>query len=118
MAAAGKGYNVVLDAIYGAPAEAALRATAPGARMMSIGVQAGLVMSVSLRDLVSRTHVGVGTGMRPAAERRAAFERLIDLARNGRVEVDVVSFTLDDALAAWDAQRSSPHGKIIVTPGR
>jgi NADPH:quinone reductase len=118
MAAAGKGYNVVLDAIYGAPAEAALRATAPGARMMSIGVQAGPVMSVSLRDLVSRTHVGVGTGMRPAAERRAAFERLIDLARNGRVEVDVVSFTLDDALAAWDAQRSSPHGKIIVTPGR
>jgi NADPH2:quinone reductase len=116
--AAGKGYDVVLDAIYGPPAEAALRATAPGARMMSIGVQAGFIMSVSLRDLVSRTHVGVGTGMRPAAERRAAFERLIDLARNGRIEVDIVSFALDDALAAWEAQRSSPHAKIIVTPGR
>jgi NADPH:quinone reductase-like Zn-dependent oxidoreductase len=117
-AAAGKGYDVVLDAIYGPPAEAALRATAPGARMMSIGVQAGFVMSVSLRDLVSRTHVGVGTGMRSAAERRAAFERLIDLSRNGQIEVDVASFTLEDALAAWDAQRNSPHGKIIVTPGR
>jgi NADPH:quinone reductase-like Zn-dependent oxidoreductase len=116
--AAGKGYDVVLDAIYGPPAEAALRATAPGARMMSIGVQAGFIMSVSLRDLVSRTHVGVGTGMRPAAERRAAFERLIDLARNGQIEVDIVSFTLDDALAAWEAQRSSPHAKIIVTARR
>jgi hypothetical protein len=86
--------------------------------MMSIGVQAGFVMSVSLRDLVSRTHVGVGTGMRSAAERRAAFERLIDLSRNGQIEVDVASFTLDDAVAAWEAQRNSPHGKILVTPGR
>jgi NADPH:quinone reductase-like Zn-dependent oxidoreductase len=86
--------------------------------MMSIGVQAGFTMSVSLRDLVSRTHVGVGTGMRPTAERRAAFERLIDLARNGQIQVDTVSFALDDAVAAWDAQRNGPHGKIIVTPGR
>jgi NADPH:quinone reductase len=117
-AAAGKGFNVVLDAIYGQPAEAALRATAPGARMMSIGVQAGFVMSVSLRDLVSRSHVGVGTGMRPVTERRAAFERLLQLSRGGGIQVDITSFTLDEALAAWEAQRQSPHGKIIVTPGR
>jgi NADPH2:quinone reductase len=116
--AAGKGFNVVLDAIFGPPAEAALRVTAPGARMMSIGVQAGFVMSVSLRDLVSRSHIGVGTGMRPVAERRAAFERLLQLSRDGQIQVDVTSFSLDDALAAWEAQRNSPHGKIIVTPGR
>jgi NADPH:quinone reductase len=116
--AAGKGFNVVLDAIFGPPAEAALRATAPGARMMSIGVQAGFVMSVSLRDLVSRSHIGVGTGMRPVAERRAAFERLLQLSRSGQIQVDITSFTLDDALAAWEAQRNSPHGKVIVTPGR
>jgi NADPH2:quinone reductase len=116
--AAGKGFNVVLDAIFGPPAEAALRATAPGARMMSIGVQAGFVMSISLRDLVSRTHVGVGTGMRPVAERRAAFERLLLLSRNGQIQVDITRFALEDALAAWEAQRNSPHGKIIVAPGR
>src|SRR5271170_4550990 len=114
-AAADKGFNVVLDAIYGPPAEAALRATAPGGRMMSIGVQAGFVMSVSLRDLVSRSHVGVGTGMRSVAERRAAFDRLIDLGRRGQVQVDIKNFALADAAAAWEAQRNSPHGKIIVT---
>jgi hypothetical protein len=62
--------------------------------------------------------MGVGTGMRPAAERRAAFERLLALSRDGRIEVDVMSFALDDALAAWEAQRHSPHGKIIVIPAR
>jgi NADPH:quinone reductase len=116
-AAAGTGYNVVLDALFGAPAEAALRTTAPGARMMSIGVQAGFTMTVSLRDLVSRSHVGVGTGMRPVAERRAAFDRLIELGRSGRIEVDVVNFALADAAAAWEAQRLSPHGKIIISTG-
>jgi NADPH2:quinone reductase len=116
-AAAGPGYDVVLDVIFGPPAEAALRATAAGARMMSIGVQAGFTMSVSLRDLVSRSHSGVGTGMRPVAERRAAFDRLIDLGQRGKVRVDVTNFTLAEAAQAWDAQRLSPHGKIIVSTG-
>jgi NADPH:quinone reductase len=116
-AAAGTGYNVVLDALFGAPAEAALRTMSPGARMMSIGVQAGFTMTVSLRDLVSRSHIGVGTGMRPVAERRAAFDRLIDLGRNSQIQVDVVNFALPDAAGAWEAQRLSPHGKIIVSTG-
>lgn len=113
-AASGDGFNVVLDAIYGPPAEAALRATAPGARMISIGVQAGFSMSVSLRDLVSRSHIGVGTGMRPVAERRAAFERLIEFGREGHIDVETTHFMLEHAPAAWEAQRRSPHAKILV----
>ena len=61
--AAGEGYNVVLDVVYGPPAEAAMKATAPGARMMSIGVQAGQTVTLSLRDLVFRSHIG-GLGAR------------------------------------------------------
>jgi NADPH:quinone reductase len=116
-APAGPGYDVVLDVIYGAPAEAAMRATAPGARMMSIGIQAGSTVTLSLRDLVFRSHIGVGTGQRPAAERRAAYERLLAYAARGQVKVDVVTFPLDEASAAWSAQAGSPHGKIIVTTG-
>jgi NADPH:quinone reductase-like Zn-dependent oxidoreductase len=116
-AAAGEGYNVVLDCIYGPPAEAAMRATAPGARMMSIGIQAGPTVTLSLRDLVFRSHIGVGTGQRPVAERRAAFERLISLGLAGRIKVDVSTYSLDQAGAAWEAQAKSPHGKIIVRPG-
>lgn len=114
-AEAGGGYNVVLDVIYGPPAEAAMRATAPGARMMSIGVQAGLTVSLSLRDLVFRSHVGVGTGQRPAAERRAAYDRLMAMAIAHGWHVDTSIFPLDRAADAWAAQAGSPYGKVIVS---
>lgn len=113
-AASSGGYNVVLDVIYGPPAEAAMRATAPGARMMSIGVQAGTTVTLSLRDLVFRSHHGVGTGQRPAAERRAAFDRLIKMAMNDGLRVDTVIYPFDAAANAWAAQEGSPHGKVII----
>lgn len=108
------GYDVVLDIIYGAPAEAAMRATRPGARMMSIGVQAGQTVSLSLRDLVFRSHIGVGTGQRPAAERRAAYERLMAMARKGHLAVDTRCYPFDEAAEAWAAQAGSPNGKIVI----
>jgi NADPH:quinone reductase-like Zn-dependent oxidoreductase len=116
-AEAGAGYDVVLDCIYGPPAEAAMRATRPGARMMSIGIQAGPTVTLSLRDLVFRSHVGVGTGQRPVAERRAAFEQLIDYGRSGRIKVEVSAFSLDEAAAAWAAQTKGAHAKVMVRPG-
>ena len=115
-AEAGDGYNVVLDTIYGPPAENAMRATAPGARMMSIGVGAGTRVSLTLGELVFRSHIGVGTGQRPVAERRAAFERTMSMAREHNFEVDILSFGLDEAESAWAAQAGSPHAKVIVRP--
>jgi NADPH:quinone reductase-like Zn-dependent oxidoreductase len=113
-AAAGPGFDVVLDVIYGKPAEAAMRATRPGARMMSIGVQAGPTVTLSLRDLVMRSHIGVGTGQRPAAERRAAYDRLVRMALDGTLTLPITRFPLDQAPQAWEAQGRSPHSKIIV----
>lgn len=113
-AAATGGYDVVLDVVYGPPAEAAMRATAPGARMMSIGVQAGPTVTLSLRDLVFRSHVGVGTGQRPAAERRAAFERLVAMALGQGLCCDTVRFPFDRAPAAWQAQAAGAHAKVII----
>jgi NADPH:quinone reductase-like Zn-dependent oxidoreductase len=115
-AEAGPGYNVVLDCIYGPPAEAAIRATAPGARIMSIGIQAGPTVTLSLRDLVFRSHIGVGTGQRPAAERRAAFERLLAYGQSERIKVDITSYGLNEAETAWTAQAQSPHAKVIIRP--
>ena len=114
-APAGPGYDVVLDVIYGPPAEAAMRATAPGARMMSIGIQAGPTVTLSLRDLVFRSHIGVGTGQRPAHLRKAAYERLLAYARSRQVRADIVAFDFARAEHAWKEQSGSPHGKVVVT---
>ncbi|WP_371433247.1 zinc-binding alcohol dehydrogenase family protein [Novosphingobium sp.] len=113
-AASNGGFYVVLDVIYGPPAEAAMRATRPGARMMSIGVQAGPTVTLSLRDLVFRSHTGVGTGQRPAAERQAAFDRLMALAVDKGLTVDTALFAFDRAADAWAAQAGSPHAKVII----
>lgn len=113
-AASNGGFDVVLDVIYGPPAEAAMRATRPGARMMSIGVQAGPTVTLSLRDLVFRSHIGVGTGQRPAAERRAAFDRLMAMAADGALEVDTAVYPFERADEAWVAQSGSPHAKIVI----
>lgn len=114
--AAGEGYDVVLDIVYGAPMVAALKATRRGARIMSIGNQAGKEASVNLQDLVFRTHAGVATGARPASERRAAFERLLGFARQGVISVETATFSLDSAAEAWAAQANGPHAKILVQP--
>lgn len=113
--AAGEGFNVVLDCLFGAPAEAALRATAYGARMMSIGIQAGTTMTVALKDMTHRSHFGVSTSHRDAGERKAAYERLLDYARSIPIVVNSTEFDLKDVDAAWAAlETGGVAGKIIV----
>jgi NADPH:quinone reductase len=114
-AAAGDGYDVVLDVVYGPPFEAALKATAIGARIMSIGVQAGISANVPLPDLLFRTHTCVGTGQRPPEDRRDIWNRLLAIASEGDFVVDYAPYTLDQASEAWAAQKASPHAKIVAT---
>lgn len=111
-----RGYEVVLDPLFGAPAEAAMRCVAEGGRLMSIGTRAGRTMTLTLTELRRRHHHGVDTGelVRSPAERRAAFDRLLDYAARGKWQIDVVTYDLEDIEAAWKAQCSSPGAKIVM----
>ncbi|MFX9185027.1 hypothetical protein ABTN69_19735, partial [Acinetobacter baumannii] len=71
-------------------------------------------VTLSLRDLVFRSHVGVGTGQRPADQRRAAFDRLMAMALDHGLRVDTALFAFDRAGDAWAAQAGSPHAKIVI----
>lgn len=114
---AGGGFDVVLDGVYGDAMVAALKATARGGRVMSISNVGGRLASIDLRDLIFRSHAGVATGIRPAAERRAAFERLLAMALDGRLRpVDTVTYRMSQVTEAWDAQAASPNGKILLRP--
>lgn len=113
-AEAGDGFDVVLDVVYGEPAVAALKATRFGARIMSIGVQAGLTATIALPDLLFRTHSCVGTGQRPARDRRALWQQLLEISREKGFVLDYAEYTLDEAAQAWDAQQRSAHAKVIA----
>lgn len=111
------GFNVVLDCVYGDTIVAALKATARGGRVLSIGNVGGRFASIDLRDLIFRTHAGVATGIRPSAERRAAFERLLGYALSGQLKpVDTVTFPFAEIAQAWAAQANGPNAKILLRP--
>ncbi len=111
-----RGYDVVLDPLFGAPAESAMRSVAEGGRLMSIGTRAGRTMTLTLTELRRRHHHGVDTGelIRPAAERQAAFERLLAYAKAGNWSIDTVAYDLEEIQAAWETQSGSPHAKIVI----
>jgi NADPH:quinone reductase-like Zn-dependent oxidoreductase len=115
-AAARGGWNVILDILFGKPGEAALKTSAMGARMVSVSRMASPSIHIDLVDLGVRSISGVGTGIRPAAERKAAFARLMAMAAAGKLRVDVKRFSLDEAPQAWAAQSSSPYCKVLITP--
>jgi NADPH:quinone reductase len=108
------GYNVVLDPLFGPPAESAFRASAEGVRFMSIGTRAARTMTLTLTELRRRSHIGVDTGIRSAAERRAAFDRLLGHAAKGNWHIEIKQFGLEHTQAAWAAQSGSPGAKIII----
>lgn len=114
-AAAGAGYDVVLDGVCGAPMLAALKSTRWGARILTIGTGAGRELNLNIADLLFRTLSCVGTGQRPPAEREAVWRRLLALAAQHRITVDQVGYTLDEAALAWEAQRSGPHAKVTAS---
>ncbi|MCU1692318.1 MAG: zinc-binding alcohol dehydrogenase family protein [Frankiales bacterium] len=112
--ASGGGFDVVLDGVYGEPFSAALRATRPGARVVTVGTLAGPTALVPAGDLLFRTHTVQGTGQRTPDERREAWLRLLDLSRSGTVHVPGVTYPLEQGGQAWAAQVAGPHGKVFL----
>ena len=112
--AADGGFDVVLDLVCGPPLLAALKATRWGARIMTIGTGAGRQITLDMVDLLFRTLSTVGTGQRPAADRRAIWQRLLVIAREQKISVDYTDFSFAQAADAWAAQVAGPHAKVTA----
>jgi NADPH:quinone reductase-like Zn-dependent oxidoreductase len=110
------GFDVVIDPVYGAPFEAALSASAVGARLVTIGGSAGQSAEVPFRGLQGRTHIGHGNNVLPTEVVRDAYEKLTDHAAAGRIHVGIESYELERAVDAWHAQAQGPHRKLVVVP--
>lgn len=115
--AGGNGFDVIVDPLYGAPFEAALGATALGARIVTIGESAGPVASVPFRALQGRAHIGHASGTVSRELARDAYAKLAEHAAAGRIDVEIERYPLDRAADAWRAQTASPRRKLVVVPG-
>jgi NADPH:quinone reductase-like Zn-dependent oxidoreductase len=114
--AAGDGYDVVLDPIYGEPLEAALAATRQGARIITVGANAGITVTVPLTSIYGRTWIGHSNSQAPLDVRREAFERMAGHALAGEIVIDVERFPLSRVQEAWQRQAQGPHHKITLIP--
>ncbi len=116
--AAGGAVDVVMDYVYGAPAEAALEVLATFGRLIHIGTRAGPVMTVpgatARRNCIDI--MGFGYYHAPVAMQAEAYTELCRLAVSGEIALDVETRRLSDISAAWDAHAASSRQRQVLIP--
>jgi NADPH2:quinone reductase len=115
--AAGAAPTLVIDGLWGSSAVAAMTAAAPGARIVQLGASAGPEASVPSAvvrgkqlDVLGYSNFGL-----PRAEFVDGYQRLVGLANDGKIRVDVDRYTLADVAAAWGATVNG-QGKAVICP--
>jgi NADPH:quinone reductase-like Zn-dependent oxidoreductase len=115
VAASDGGFDVVLDPLGGGPLAAAIAATAPGARVVTVGISAGDPISpIATRKLQGRTLIGHSQFLFGHDAKRPAYEQLLAWVQSRQLELAVESFPLGSLETAWAAQHRGPHGKIVI----
>jgi len=116
--AAGDGYDVIIDTVYGQPLEAALGAVARGARSVTLGRGAGDKATIPASVLMGKglSILSYSNMTAPAGVKRAAYERMVRHTLAGELVIEVQRFALADAAEAWRQQSSSPHKKLVIVP--
>lgn len=120
---AGEGYDVILDYLWGHPAEVLIRTFAPTSlgfarkrtRFVLIGVLAGRHVQLPAESVITsglEIH-GFGVPNSPAALKNMAegAAQVWDMIKNGTLRMEVARIPLKDIEKAWDLEE---HGKRIV----
>jgi hypothetical protein len=94
-----------------------MTAAAPGARIVQLGASAGPEASVPSAvvrgkqlDVLGYSNFGL-----PRAEFVDGYQRLVGLANDGKIRVDVDRYTLAEVAAAWGATVNG-QGKAVICP--
>jgi NADPH:quinone reductase-like Zn-dependent oxidoreductase len=108
--------TLVVDTLWGAPAERALERAARGVRFVQLGQSAGpearlqsgwvrgRIMNILGHSLFSTPSDAMAKGYRELCEHVAA----------GRIELATETFPLEEVAEAWERQASGSPGKKIV----
>ncbi len=112
--AAGGGFDVVVDPLWGEPAAAALGALNVEGRLIQIGNSAGESVELPTRGFRNQLARIVGhTNFKASRERkREAFAAMCEHALAGRLKVETEGVALREVGQAWE--RKSPHRKLVI----
>jgi NADPH2:quinone reductase len=112
------GPDLVLDGLWGVPAQAALASIAPHGRLVQVGnsaaKQAQLTAGPLRGGLVSI--LGHRNFHAPVDVQSDAFRRMCELHAQGKLEIETDVFPLGDVAEAWRRQQASPGLKLALDP--
>lgn len=116
-AAAGR-LDLVLDPLWGRPAQAALRVLSVGGRLVNLGSSAGQEASLSSATLRSGMHSVLGyTNNALSPEQKAGTLALIlEHAAAGRLDTDREVLPLARVAAGWSRCGEAPHRRPVLIP--
>ncbi len=110
--------HLVIDPVWGLPAEAAVRALATEGRLINIGSAAGSIARFESATVRSRLHAILGyTNNALTHEQKAqALAEILTHAAAGRCTVERETVPLEKAAEAWERQAAFARRKLILVP--
>lgn len=114
--AAGEGFDLVIDTLWGEPLQASLDALRTGARVVHVGSAAGPNASLAGGALRGkRVDIrGFSLFSEPAEDIARDYPRLCVAAAAGTVSIGIDEVPLEDGADAWAAQAHQASGRKIV----
>lgn len=110
--------HLVIDPVWGLPAQAAARVLSPQGRLVNIGSAAGPTARFESAIVRSRLHaiLGYTNNALTNEQKAAALSDILAHAAAGRCTVEREMVPLTQAALAWERQRTSARRKLILVP--
>lgn len=110
--------HLVIDPVWGLPAEAAVRALAFGGRLVNIGAASGPTARFDSATVRSRLHniLGYTNNALTHEQKAQALSEILAHAAAGRCTVDRETLPLERAGEAWELQAAFARRKLILVP--
>src|SRR6266542_2626828 len=110
--------DVVLDPVWGRPAEAAAGVLSPGGRLVNLGSAAGAEASLGSAVLRGGTLaiLGYTNNALSHEQKAAALAGILDHAAAGRLTADRETLPLASAAEAWSRCGQAPHRRAVLIP--
>jgi NADPH:quinone reductase len=116
--AAGDRADLVLDPVWGRPAEAAMRVLSPRGRLVNLGSSAGAQASLGSATLRGGmlSVLGYTNNMLTGEQKAAALGEILTHAASGRLTADRETLPLDHAAEGWSRCGQAPHRRAVLIP--